>query len=33
MKCGIWLAAALAAVMALPAFPASVDVSSFVKRD
>ena len=33
MKCGIWLAAALAAVMALPAFPASVDVASFVKRD
>jgi dipeptidyl aminopeptidase/acylaminoacyl peptidase len=33
MKCGIWLAAALAAVMALPAFPASVDVTSFVKRD
>ena len=33
MKCGIWLAAALAAVMALPAFSAPVDVASFVKRD
>jgi dipeptidyl aminopeptidase/acylaminoacyl peptidase len=33
MKCGMWLAVALAAVMASPASSAPVDVASFMKRD
>lgn len=33
MKSGMWLAAALAVVVASPAFSAPVDVASFVKRD
>jgi dipeptidyl aminopeptidase/acylaminoacyl peptidase len=33
MKHGMWLAAALAAAMVSPAFSASVDVASFLKRD
>ncbi len=33
MKYGMWLAVAFAAVIALPAFSAPVDVASFVKRD